>query len=239
MQKTQNNTKQVTISNNEKMNRVESLVVQSFTRLESSKNKALAACILYMIHHTIGVDIKDAESALFDIQKNLNNLIKESTIKQGLPWESLRGSRTRITTAAKKFCMDRLESINNLTTIPEVLEVMKKDKISIYSLTEKQGRDEKKQGIEKVTSHTPNPVATNPTPVATNPTPVVKKESKLVEPLNINKADSAELMDLIESAIKKLDEKNALKFLNSRLSKLGYTLHGLTKEKESRIRVAV
>ena len=73
----------------------------------------------------------------------------------------------------------------------------------------------------------------------TTPSPVVKKESPLPEPMNINKADSAELMDLIESAIKKLDEKNALKFLNSRLSKLGYTLHGLTKEKESRIRVAV
>lgn len=238
MQKTQNNTKQVTIQNNEKMNRVDSLVIKSFEKIESSKTDALAACILYFVHNTIGVDTKDAESALFDVQKNLNTLIKESTIKKGLSWETLRGSRTRISQAAKRFCMDRLESINELTTKESILKVLKKEKISIYSLTEKNGRDEKKQAIEKITSHTPNPVATNPTPVATNPTPVVKKESKLAEPLSINKADSAELMDLIESAIKKLDEKNALKFLNSRLAKLGYALHGLTKDKESRIRVA-
>lgn len=238
MEKIQNLNVQIESDINELLTQNESNFKKKYTKLRQATREGFAGCIAYMatlaIHHynitdwesrdvKVSEDVKRSES-LHDAASVISRLIKEKAESDGLDWKRERGQLLRMSQASKKYIELKKESLYELTHYESTLESIKKEGITMTGVLSKKTASEEKNEDVKV-----NVPSDEPTP---------RVESELDEPMNLNQADSAELLDVIVNAIKILDGKNCIHVLNSRLAGLGYGLIGITGEKQAKLKKA-
>lgn len=235
MQKIQSNVNQIKIDVNELLTQNESNFKKRYSKLRQATREGFAGCIAFMatlaIHQynitdwesrdvKVSEDVKRSES-LHQAASVISRLIKEQAESDGLDWKRERGQLLRMSQASKKYIESKNESIYDLTHYESTLELIKKEGITMTGVLSKKTASEEKTEDVKV-----NVPSDEPTP---------RVESEADEPMDLNQADSAELLDLITNAIQILDSKNCICFLNSRLATLGYNLIGITGEKKAKL----
>lgn len=238
MQKTQNLKNQIELQLNELLTHNESNFKKKYTKLRQATQEGFAGCISFMatlaIHQynitewdsrdvITSEDLKWGES-LHEAASVISKYIKDQAESDGIDWKKERGQLLRMSQASKKYIESKKESIYDLTHYESTLELIKKEGITMTGVLSKKTPSEEKDEHKKI-----NVPSEQPTP---------RVESEPQEPMNLNQADSAELMDVIINAIKILDGKNCMHILNSRLAGLGYTLTGITGEKQAKLRKA-
>lgn len=238
MEKIQNLNVQVESNMDELLTHNESNFKKRYSKLRQATREGFAGCIAFMatlaIHHynitdwesrdvKTSEDVKRSES-LHEAASVVSSYIKQQAESDGIDWKRERGQLLRMSQASKKYIELKKESIYELTHYESTLEMLKKEKITMTGVLTKKTASEEKNEDVKV-----NVPSEQPTP---------RVESELEEPMDLNQADSAELLDLITNAIKILDGKNCIHVLNSRLAALGYNLIGITGEKQAKLKKA-
>lgn len=238
MEKIQKLNIQVESNINELLTQNESNFKKRYSKLRQATREGFAGCISYMatlaIHYynvtewesrdvKVSEDVKRSES-LHEAASSISRLIKEQAESDGIDWKRERGQLLRMSQASKKYIELKKDSIYELTHYESTLAMLKKEGITMTGVLTKKTASEEKN--EDVKVNVPNE----------EPTPRVESEPE--EPMDLNQADSAELLDLIANAIKILDGKNCIHILNSRLAALGYGLIGITGEKQAKLKKA-
>lgn len=235
MQKIQSLKNQIESELNELLTHNESNFKKKYTKLRQATREGFAGCISFMatlaIHQynitewdsrdvTVSEDLKWDES-LHEAASIVSKYIKEQAESEGIDWKRERGQLLRMSQASKKYIESKKESLYNLTHYESTLELIKKEGVTMTGVLSKKTASEEKNEDKKI-----NVPSEQPTP---------RVESEPEEPMDLNQADSGELLDLITNAIKILDGKNCICFLNSRLATLGYNLIGITGEKKAKL----